>query len=119
MAGVLGNDIINPLSKVGSNGYTNVDTGLPAFITNVVTLIFVVGGLWTFFNLMIAGFSYVTSAGDTKKIEAATASINTSLIGLVVMVAAAAVTGIISFVLFGSASAILTPKIIGPGSMTP
>ena len=66
---------------------------------------------------MIAGFSYVTSAGDTKKIEAATAQINMSLIGLVVMVAAAAVTGIVSYLLFGSATAILSPKITGPGSI--
>lgn len=119
MAGLIGTDIVNPLTKVGSNGYTNVDTGLPAFITNIVTLIFIAGGLWTFLNFMIAGFSYITAAGDQKKIEAAQQSITTSLIGLVVMVAAAAITGIVSFVLFGDAGAILSPKIIGPGSINP
>lgn len=116
MAGLLGTEIINPLTKVGSNGYTDVNTGLPAFITNIVTIIFIVGGLWTFFNFMIAGFSYISAAGDQKKIEAAQQSITTSLIGLVIMVAAAAITGIISFVLFGDAGTILTPKIVGPGS---
>jgi len=38
-----------------------------------------------------------------------------SLIGLVVMVAAAAVTGVVSYLLFGSATAILSPSITGPG----
>lgn len=109
---ILGQPIKNPVTSYG-----DVGTGLPSFITNVVTIVFAAGGLYAFFNLMFAGFSYITAGGDQKKIEAATASINTSLIGLVVMVAAAAVTGIISFVLFGSATAILSPSIKGPGSL--
>lgn len=108
---ILGTPINNPVSKYGA-----VDVGLPAFITNVVTVIFVGAGLFAFFNLMIAGFSYISAAGDSKKIEAATQSINMSLMGLVVMVGAAAITGIVSFVLFGSATAILQPSIKGPGS---
>lgn len=98
------------------SGYGSVNTGLPSFITNVITIIFAAAGLFAFFNLMIAGFSYISAAGDTKKIEAATLSINMSLMGLVVMVAAAAVTGVVSFLLFGSATAILSPSITGPGS---
>ena len=39
-----------------------------------------------------------------------------SLIGLVIMVGAAAITGIISYLLFGSATAILQPTITGPGN---
>lgn len=96
--------------------YGNVNTGLPSFITNVITIIFAAAGLFAFFNLMFAGFSYITAAGDEKKIMAATQSINMSLMGLVIMVAAAAVTGVVSFLLFGSATAILSPIITGPGS---
>jgi hypothetical protein len=116
MAGLLGTEVTNPLETIDPNGYKNVNTGLPQFITNIITVIFVAAGIYAFFNLMIAGFSYVTAAGDTKKIEAATQSINSTLLGLVIMVAAAAVTGIISFVLFGSPTAILSPQITGPGS---
>lgn len=111
MLSILGQPIKNPVTSYGS-----VNTGLPSFITNVITVIFAAAGLYAFFNLMIAGFTYITSGGDTKKIEAATASINMSLIGLVVMVAAAAVTGVVSYLLFGSATAILSPSIKGPGS---
>jgi len=109
---LLGEEIKSPVTSYG-----DVGSGLPTFITNIVTVIFAAAGIFAFFNLMIAGFSYVTSAGDAKKIEAATASINMSLIGLVVMVAAAAVTGIVSYLLFGSATAILAPNITGPGSI--
>lgn len=109
MAGTFGT-IKSPIT-----GYGDVGTGLPTFVTNVITIIFAAAGLFAFFNLMIAGFSYITAAGDTKKIEAATYSINMSLIGLVVMVGAAALTGIISYLLFGDAGAILSPTITGPG----
>lgn len=110
MAGVFGS-INNPVSSYGS-----VNTGLPSFITNIITVIFAGAGLYAFFNLMIAGFSYITAAGDEKKIAAATNSINMSLMGLVIMVGAAAITAIISFVLYKDPTAILSPVIKGPGS---
>ena len=106
--------VTNPLAKVGS-GYSDVGTGLPNFITNIVTVIFVAGGLFTFFNFIFAGFTYITAAGDKQKIETAMNSINMSILGLVIMVAAAVITGIISFLLYGDAGAILQPTITGPG----
>ncbi len=115
MAGLLGDPINNPLQTINPGGYQDV-TDLPRFISNVTTIIFAGAGIYAFFNLIFAGFTYITSAGDQKKIEAAVTSINMSLIGLVVMVGAAALTGVISYVLFGSATAILSPKITGPGS---
>ena len=98
-------------------GYGSVESslGLSTFITNVITIVFAGAGLFAFFNLMIAGFRYIAAAGDEKKILVATQSISMSLIGLVVMVAAAAVTGVVSYLLFGSATAILSPSITGPG----
>lgn len=113
----MASDLLGETIKSPVTSYGDVGTGLPSFITNVITIIFAAAGLFAFFNLMIAGFSYITSAGDTKKIEAATSSINMSLMGLVVMVGAAAVTGIVSYLLFGSATAILSPSIKGPGSL--
>ncbi len=112
MASVFGG-INNPLP---STSYGSVNTGLPLFISNVIKVIFAAAGLFAFFNLMFAGFTYITSNGDQKKIEQAISSINMSLLGLVVMVAAAAITGVVSYLLFGSATAILQPSITGPGS---
>lgn len=111
MAGVFGS-IDSPIT-----GYGNVDTGLPSFVSNVITVVFVAAGLYAFFNLMLAGFTYITSAGDAKKLEGALYSINMSLVGLIIMVGAAAITGIVSFVLFGDAGAILSPVIKGPGGI--
>jgi hypothetical protein len=113
----MASDLLGETIKSPVTGYGDVGTGLPSFITNVITIIFAAAGLFAFFNLMIAGFSYISAAGDEKKIMAATQSINMSLMGLVVMVATAAITGIVSYLLFGSATAILSPTIKGPGSL--
>ena len=113
MPGIIGETIKSPVNSYGS---VESSKGISAFISNIIHVVFVAAGLFAFFNLMISGFSYITAAGDAKKIESATYSINMSLIGLVVMVASAAVTGIVSYLLFGSATAILSPSISGPGS---
>lgn len=110
MASVFGS-INNPVTNYG-----NVDTGLPSFITNVITVIFAAAGLFAFFNLMFAGFTYISGGSDPKKLESALSSINMSLVGLIIMVAAAAVTAVVSYVLFKDPTAILSPNITGPGS---
>jgi len=116
MASMFGK-VTNPLDQVGSGGYGDVGSGLPLFISNVLKVIFIGAGIFAFLNLIFAGFLYMNAGGDKQKIEKATMSINMSLLGLVVMVAAGVITGIISFLLFGSATAILKPTIVGPGSL--
>lgn len=111
MAGVFGS-INNPLQS----GYGDVNPGLPNFISNVVKVIFIAAGLYAFFNLMIAGITYITANGDKGKLENALYSINMSLIGLVILAGAAIITGIVSFLLYNDATAILRPNIVGPGT---
>ncbi len=108
--------ITNPLSHFSSYGGVNDSNGLTKFISNIASVVIIAGGLYAFFNLLIAGITYITAQGDQKKIESAVTSINMSLMGLVILVGAAAITGVISFVLFGSATAILNPQVFGPGS---
>lgn len=112
MAGTFGT-INNPLP---STSYGDIATGLPLFISNVLKVIFVGAGLFAFFNLIVAGFTYLTASNDKGKLQQALASINMSLVGLIVMVSAGVLTGIASYLLFGDASFILKPQITGPGS---
>jgi|SRR3989339_141854 len=111
-------DIQNPITQVnpGASVYENASGGLPVFINNIVKVILVGGGLFAFFNLIFAGFTYITANGDQKKLEAAVSSINMSILGLTVMVAAGIITGIVSFILFGDPLAIMQPTILGPGN---
>lgn len=117
MAGIFGS-IDNPLNTIGGgNSYGDVNPGLPNFISNIVKLLLIAGGLFTLFTAIFAGYTYMTANGDKGKLESAISSINMSILGLVVMVAAVTITGIISWILFGNAGAILQPTIYGPGTI--
>lgn len=87
--------------------------GLITFISNIIRLITVIAGIWTLFNLVIAGMTYISSANDVKGIEKAWQSIYMSLIGLLVIVGSFTITAIVSYIFFGDVNFILNPTITG------
>lgn len=117
MLAIFGN-IDNPLPEVGP-GYSGVQTGLPALIGNLIGLVITIGGIGLLINGLLAGLTFITASGDPKKIEQAWSKIYISILGLVIIVAAFLITGIAGKLLFGSYSAFLTPKLFGPGSLSP
>lgn len=102
--------ITNPLpaGSLGPGG------GLITLLNNVLRLVYLGAGIWALIKIVTAGFNFVNSGGDPKKIETAWASIYQSLIGLIVIVSAIAIAGLIGLLMFGSATAILSPTIYGP-----
>src|SRR3989344_3184316 len=112
----LGN-VDNPLHTLGS-GYgdvANTGGGLVGFLSNVLRFIAIAGGMWALFNMVLAGFQYISSGHDPKQTAVAWQKIYMSLIGLVIIVASYALAAILGFLLFGNATAILNPQIYGPG----
>lgn len=99
-----------------NNGYGGLESGmgLIGFISNIVKLIMVLGGIWTFFNLLIAGFIYITSGDKPDELKKANDKITMSLIGLVLLVGSVILAGIFGYILYGNPSAILNPQIYGP-----
>lgn len=63
---------------------------------NVFDLIFALVGLAFFTNLVMAGWDYLLSSGDQKKISAATSRITNGLIGIIMAIAAFLVVRIIT-----------------------
>lgn len=110
--------IDNPLGKSFplAAGYASVESGLPLLISNIVRLTTIAAGIWMFGNLLTAGFMYLTSSGETEKVNKAWGMIYQSLIGLLIIVGAFAITGVVSQLLFGDVTAILKPTIFGPGT---
>lgn len=109
--------IENPLNIIGGGDRDLTGGGgLINFISNVVKLVTVAGGLFAFFNLLLAGFTYVSSQGNPKSIEAAKSQITMSVLGLLLMVGSVVITAIVSQIFFGSPTAILQPQIYGPGN---
>ncbi len=90
--------------------------GLIVFMSNVIRLIVVIGGLVALFNIISAGFQYITSQGDPKATEKTMSTLTSSLLGLVLMIAAPAIAAIVGYVLFGNPAFILKPTLTSPTS---
>lgn len=96
-------------NKAAGVGAGNI--GIVIFASNMVKLIALGGGLFGFFNIISAGFTYLSSNGNPKATEEAGNKLFMSLIGLLIIVGSFTITAIISYILFGDASFILNPKI--------
>lgn len=116
---IFGN-IENPLKKINPEGSyyggLGVDEGggLTQFLSNLVYLLVVVGGLWAFFNLVTAGYGFLSAGDDPKKIAAAWKKIWQSMLGLLLILGSFVLAAIFGYLLFGNATAILKPQIFGP-----
>jgi hypothetical protein len=104
-------------SPLKNTGYSDLaGGGLIMFISNIIKLVTIGAGLFAFINLIIAGFGYISAGNDAKKTTEAWAKIYMSLIGLIVIVSSYTLAAIIGWVLFKDPTAILSPKIYGPGA---
>ena len=65
---------------------------LGELIRNVLSLIFFAAGLLAFLYLLIGGLQWITSGGDQKAAAAARDRITAALVGLIIIVAAFAIT---------------------------
>jgi len=88
--------------------------GLMRFANNILKLAIVGAGLFAFFNIIIAGYTFMSASGDPKKIENAWAKIWQSLIGLLFVAGSFVLAAIFGKIIFGDWTAILSPKIYGP-----
>ena len=89
-------------------------SGLIVLFNNVLHLLIVVGGIYALLNFIIAGYSFMSANNDPKKIDLAWAKIWQSMVGLLIIAASFVLAALIGKFLFGSARAILEPKIYGP-----
>jgi hypothetical protein len=112
---VVGTKIKNPLPTAYQNVVGTNGGGLMVFLTNVLRLIFVVAGIYAFLNFIIAGFQYMSAAGDSKALSAAWDRIWQSFIGLIVIIASFALAALMGQLLFNNPQFILNPVLYGPG----
>ncbi len=94
--------------------YGTLGSGVMQFFTNILRLVFVGAGIYTFMNLILAGFQYMSAGGDVKALTAAWARIWQTLLGLLIIVGSFALASLFGYLFFGNAGFILNPKIYGP-----
>lgn len=103
----------------GLTGEGGVGGGLIGFLNNIVRLLIIVGGLFAFFNLILAGYGFLSAGDDPKKMAGAWAKIWQSIMGLLFILGSFVLAAIFGYLLFGDPRAILKPTIYGPGEITP
>lgn len=92
----------NPNSNVWTSGLESADstlTQLEKIISTVIGLVTVAAGLFFVINFILAALEWITAGGDSSKIQKARDKMVQSAIGLIVVVLAYAIIGLVSGVL--------------------
>jgi len=93
------------------DGYSSI--GIINFLSMLVRLATIIGGIITMLNFVWAGFTYVTSAGSSDANSKVKDKLTYSVIGLAIIVSAYTGAGLIGLIFFGDAGFILSPKLEG------
>lgn len=88
--------------------------GLVGFLNAILLLLIVVGGVYALFNIIIAGFQFISAGGKPEDVEKAWARIMQSLIGLIFIAGAFVLAAIFGQIVFGNPFAIIRPQVFGP-----
>lgn len=96
----------NPTSYTSTEG-----SGIFSLLSNVLSFITIIAGLFFVFQLVTAGFGYMTASGDTKKVQAAWSKIWQAGLGLFIVAAAYAIAGLVGRL---TGINIFNPIIYGP-----
>lgn len=85
--------------------------GIGKFLNLILKLIIVGGGIYALFNLVLAGYSFLSAGDDPKKVEAAWAKIYQTAMGLIFMAGAFVLAAIFGKLIFNDWGFILNPQI--------
>jgi len=88
--------------------------GISILLNIVLRTMIVIAGIYAVFNLILAGYAYISAGGDSKAIAGATAKITQTLIGLTVAAGAFVIAGVISQILYGNPGQILNIQVFTP-----
>jgi len=107
-------EVIKAFDAKGNVGEDQI--GILNFMSTMITYITVLAGIWTFVNLMIAVYTYITSSGNSQTHIKVRDRLTMSILGMILIVTVYAVAGILGTVFFGNSLYLLNPTITGPGT---
>lgn len=90
-------------------GASGADIGIIFFLSNLLVIMTVVAGIWSLFNILLAGLQYIGSSGDAGTHEKVRTYITNSVIGLILVAITYMMGGLIGFIFFGDAGFLLNP----------
>ncbi len=105
---------VNPPPGVSQYNTQAGGIGIILFASNLIKIATVVAGVWVLFNIITAGYLYITESGNSGTATKVKDQITSSVLGLIIIVLSHTLIALISFFLFKDATFILNPKITGP-----
>jgi len=94
---------IGNITGIGPYGTTDASLGAAGtftlFLSNMIGVLTIIGGLWFLFQIIIAGYRWISAGGDKQNVQDAQKRLQNALIGLIVVVAAYIIVGIIGYFL--------------------
>ena len=96
---------------VGSMNQEAGGIGVVLFISNMISFIIILGGLWALINIILAAFLYLTGGGKAETHSKVSSKFTMSVIGLLLMIVSYTVAALIGFLFYDNAGYILTPVI--------
>ena len=105
--------IIGNVTSPYQGSYRGVG-GISNFISNAIKFLIVIAGIYALFNLVFAGYSFMSAGGDPKKIADSWAKIWQTLLGLIVAAASFVLAAIFGKLLFNDYNAFLQLKVFAP-----
>lgn len=100
-------------AQAGSQQGTTGNIGILFFISNLLRLFTIIAGIWAMFNLIMGGYTYITSMSDSGATEKVKNSITMTVIGLAIMAGAYIIAAVIGALMFGDPNFILQPELQG------
>lgn len=106
---------IEPPEALKAFGGGDVESGAIGSFLNVIFRLIVIGaGIYVLFNLLTAGYAFMSAGDDPKKVAGAWQKIWQSLLGLAFTAGAFVLAAIFGQLIFGRADFILNPSIPTP-----
>lgn len=95
-------------AQAGSGGI-----GLVLFFSNMIRFATVIAGIWVFINFILAGWTYITSSGDTGAHKKVSEKLTMSVMGIMIIVGAYTIAALIGIIVFDDPTYIISPTLKG------
>lgn len=104
---------VKALPAIVGKDKTGIGLGPIMLLVNLgFKILFIVAGLYAFFNLIAAGYQFMSAGGDAKAVSAAWNKIQQTFMGIIIMVASFLLAAIMGQLLFGNLFYFLQPTLI-------
>lgn len=111
--------ITNPFGKLGATELEKAANGVPGsglvvLGNSLLKFVIVMAGLYAFWNFIAAGYGFMSAGDDAKAVGKAFGKFTQSLLGLTFVAGSFVLAAIFGYLIFGDATAIISPVIYGP-----